>query len=220
MAKSNKCNGTGKAKGFGCLTPKILHKYGLCIDCFKNWLFDTPEGSMYRQSIQIRAKKHVQKETKKEQSEKKEQNRNKSYFEKQLQSEINSIVRLIDSENGCISCNHGWETNFTRQIHAGHRFSIGSNPSLRYNLFNIWKQCSICNNWKSGNEREYDKGIINHFHPEILEYIKSLPSQYKELHLSIDELKQAIINAMNVKKEILSGNDYSREEINKRIGIY
>jgi hypothetical protein len=218
--KPKKCKGTGRAINFGCGVPKLLHKFGLCRACFGNWLYNTTEGKIFLESTQIRAKKHVQKEQKKEQFAKKVENRSKPYFEKKLEFEINSIVRLIDSENGCISCNHGWETNFTRQAHSGHRFSVGSNPTLRYNLFNIWKQCSICNNWKSGNEREYDKGIITHFHTEILTYIKSLPAQYKELHLSFDELKQAIINARSVKKEILSGIDYSREEINKKIGIY
>ena len=54
----------------------------------------------------------------------------------------------------------------------------------------------------------------------MLEYIQELPSKYKELHLSINDLKQAIINARSVKKEIFSGVDYSREEINLILGIY
>jgi len=146
--------------------------------------------------------------------------RSKSYFEKQLQTEINSIVRLIDNDKGCISCDHGWSKEPTRQWHSGHRLSIGSNPTIRYNLFNIYKQCSICNNWKSGNERMYDKGIIDHYYIELLDYIKQLPNEYKEIHLSIDELKTAIIKAKQVKKEILSGKDYSRKKINDFIGIY
>jgi len=146
--------------------------------------------------------------------------RSKSYFEKLLQTEINSIVRLIDNEKGCISCDHGWLKESTRQWHSGHRLSIGSNPTIRFNLFNIYKQCSICNNWKSGNERMYDKGIIDHYCLELLDYIKQLPNEYKELHLSIDDLKTAIIKAKQVKKEILSGIDYSRKQINDFIGIY
>jgi len=146
--------------------------------------------------------------------------RSKSYFEKQLQTEINSIVRLIDNDKGCISCDHGWNNLDTRQWHSGHRFSIGSNSSLRFNVFNIYKQCSICNNWLSGNERKYDKGIIDHYCVELLDYIKQLPTEYKEIHLSIDDLKTAIIKAKQVKKEILSGIDYSRKEINDFIGIY
>lgn len=218
--KPKRCKGIGKAIGYGCGDKKFLHKFGLCKDCFFDWLYNTTGGKLFLDSTQIRAKKHVQKEQKKEQSAKKEENRSKSYFEKQLEHEINAIVRLIDAEKGCISCNHGWEKPWTRQAHAGHKFSVGSNPTLRYNLFDIFLQCSICNNWKSGNERKYDKGLITHYGQEMLEYIHELPSKYKELHLSIEELKQAIINARSVKKEILSGIDYSREEVNNRIGIY
>jgi len=219
--KPKPCKGTGKAINFvGCGTPSLYRKFGLCPICWPQFLLTTSEGDEVLKSTQIRAKKHVQKEQKKEQSVKKEENRSKSYFEKQLEHEINAIVRLIDADKGCISCNHGWEKPWTRQAHAGHKVSVGSNPTLRYNLFDIFVQCSICNNWKSGNEREYDKGLIAHYGHEILEYIHELPSKYKELHLSIEELKQAIINARNIKKEILSGVDYSREEINQLIGIY
>lgn len=168
----------------------------------------------------IKVKSAEIKQSKKEFAIKKEASRSKSYFEKKLETEVNAIVRFIDTGKGCISCNHGWESNFTRQAHAGHRISVGSNPSLRYHLFDIFLQCSICNNWKSANEREYDKGIIKHYGQETLDYIKQLPSEVGSIHLSIDELKQAIINARKVKAEILSGTDYSREEINNLIGIY
>lgn len=164
--------------------------------------------------------KKAKKERIKYDKEQKESIKSKSYYEKLLQTEINQIVRLIDNDKGCISCDHGWTKQGTRQWHSGHRFSIGSNSTLRFNVFNIYKQCSICNNWKSGNEREYDKGLIQFYGLETLEHIKSLPEQFKELHLSINELKTFIGNARKVKKDILSGIDYTRIEINQRIGIY
>lgn len=167
-----------------------------------------------------KTRSNIKKENLKQVKEQKESIRNKSYYEKLLQTEINAIVRLIDNDKGCVSCDHGWTKEATRQFHSGHRFSIGSNSTLRFNVFNIYKQCSICNNWKSGNEREYDKGIIEFYGLETLEYIKSLPEQFKELHLSINELKQAIELSRKVKKDILSGIDYTRTEINDLIGIY
>lgn len=218
--KPKPCKGTGKAIGQGCGIPKILHKFGLCPSCFKNWLFDTYEGSKYRESIQIRAKKEVQKQERKAFTQKKEENRSKAYFEKQLQTEINTIVRLIDAEKGCISCNHGWNSPFTRQAHAGHRISVGSNPTLRYNVFNIFKQCSICNNILSANEREYDKGIVKIYGPGMLDFIRSLPGRFDALHLSTDELKESILIARKIIKEIQSGKDFTRTEINQKIGIY
>lgn len=218
--KKKKCKGTGKAINYGCGELHIPHKFGLCSHCFVFWIFNTDSGRAFLESTKIRAKKNVQKEQKKEQRQKKEAIRNKHWYEKKLESEVNEIVRVIDNDKGCISCKCGWETNTERQFHAGHRKSVKSNPTIRFNVFNIWKQCSICNNWESANEREYDKGIIKYYGAEMLDYIEQLPSQHKELHLSIDELKQAIINARKIKAEILDGTDYSREEINQRIGIY
>lgn len=217
--KQKKCKGTGKAIGYGCGEIKLLQKFGLCPYCFKGWLFSN-DGLPYLNSIQLKAKKQTITNKSKQIKEQKESIKSKSYFEKLLQTEINSIVRLIDNDKGCISCDHGWNKEATRQFHAGHRLSVGSNPTLRFNLFNIYKQCSICNNWKSANEREYDKGIVNHYCIELLEYIKQLPDEFKELHLSINELKTAIEKARKVKKDILSGIDYTRHEINEKIGIY
>ena len=151
---------------------------------------------------------------------KKESLRSKSYFEKLLQTEINSIVRLIDIDKGCISCDHGWGKPATRQFHAGHRLSIGSNPALRFNLFNIYRQCSVCNNYLSGNERAFDKGILFIYGSDMLDTIKSLSSKYKALNLSIEDLKEKIILSKKAIKDILSGKDYSRKEINESICIY
>jgi hypothetical protein len=215
-----KCKGTGPALGYGCGNPEYLHKYGLCTSCFKKWLFNSHEGKNYLERIRIRAKKKVEKKIRTEHKKEKEKLRSKSYYEGKLQNEINTIVRLIDTDKGCISCEHGWTGKATRQFHAGHRKSVGSNATLRFNLFNIFKQCSICNNFKSANEREYDKGIVKHYGQDMLDYIESLPGLYPELHLSIDDLKEKIIIARQIKKDILNGNDYTRKEINDKLSIY
>lgn len=215
-----KCKGTGKATGQGCGDKKPIHKFGLCLACFKGWLFGTDEGKIYLNSIQIKARKDVQTQSKQAFKQKKEETRTKSYFEKILQGEINQIVRLIDADKGCISCDHGWHSKATRQFHAGHRISVGANDTLRFNVYNIYKQCSICNNFKSANEREYDKGLIKYYGLSMLEYVRILPVQFPSLHLSKEELKEAIIKARRIKKEILEGKDYTRQQINDQIGIY
>jgi len=226
MIKEKKCKGMGKALGCGCgkLVPANSRKYGLCKPCFdswfRNWLLTTEEGQKKIKITIPKAKKDIAKKNRLRTKEKKEAIRNKSYFEKQLQTEINAIVRLIDQDKGCISCGHGWESNWTRQKHAGHFYSVGANPSLRFNLLNIYVQCSVCNNWKSGNERNYEKGICLHYCPELLDNIRGLVSKYTEMHLSKEELKDKIKIARYIKKETLAGKDYSREEINNKLGIY
>lgn len=225
--KANKCKGTGKAINHGCGQLSKNRQYGLCRDgnkCFFAWLYSTDEGSKVIKSYAIKAKKEVaetaENDKRKKKKELKESIKTPKDYKKDLQDIINPIVRLIDNNKGCISCDHGWGDNWTRQKHAGHRLSVGSTPELRFNVLNIYLQCSICNNWKSGNEREYDKGLINHYSQEQLDAVRNLRIKYPSLHITIPELKEAIIKAKKIKKDILKGKDFSRAEINEIIGIY
>lgn len=222
--------GTDKAYGFeGCKKEipvmrfgKRNFKYGLGISCgcYAKWLSTTEDLEETINKSIIIGKKRVDKEIKKENNKKKENVRQKSFYEKKLQTIINSIVRLIDNDKGCISCSHGWDGNWTRQRHAGHRLSVGSHPELRFNFLNNFVQCSICNNYKSGNERAYDKGLIKHYGELFYNEVSGLKGEYKSLKLTKTELQEIIENANKIKQDILSGKDYSRKEINKLLGIY
>ena len=220
IVKQKKCKGIGKAIDFGCGCIRQIHKFGLCGNCFKDWIFNTENGKVFLHSTQLRARKQAEKQYRRERKAEKESVKNKSYYEKLLQKEINEIVRIIDTEKGCISCEHGWNGEYSRQFHAGHRFSVGSNPTLRFNILNIFRQCSICNNYKSGNIIGYDLGLLSIYGQKKLDEIKNLPAKYKSLHLSIEDLKEHVSKARNVKKQILLGRDFTREEINELIGIY
>lgn len=183
-----------------------------------SWCFSTTEGQEYYKNQFIPAgKMKVQIEEKKE---RKESVKKKGEYERELQTIVNRIVRIIDTGKGCISCNHGWQSKWTRQQHAGHRLSVGSCPELRFNFNNIYLQCSICNNWKSGNEREYDKGLLNHYDNETLEKVQNLRIIYPSLSITIPELKEAIKTAKIIEKEILSGQSFTRDELNTKLGIY
>jgi hypothetical protein len=218
--KKKKCKGTGKALNFGCGKYVIKRTYGLCNECYKNWLFNSEEGKLKINRSIIKAKKEVSKSDKSELRQQKKDIMSKSEYEKILQALINSIVRMTDIDRGCISCEHGWKTTFTRQRHAGHRYTTKAYPAIRFNLFNIFLQCSICNNYLSGNETNYDKGLKEHWGSEYIEKLEEIKVKYKELHLTIPELKEAISKATEVKKRIVKGEYLDREEINQLIGIY
>ncbi len=70
---------------------------------------------------------------------------------REAQTGFNKFIRLRDINEPCISCGRYHEG----QYHAGHYRTIGSNPELRFNELNVHKQCSACNNHKSGNIVEY-----------------------------------------------------------------
>lgn len=220
-SKERPCKAIGNAKGFkGCGKLILKRTYGLCDKCYRNWLLTTKEGQEKLNKTIPRAKKKVKQDIRQEQRKAKHEAKKKSEWEALLQIEINAIVRLIDQGNGCISCSHAWDEIWKRQAQAGHYYSVGSNPTLRYNLFNIFLQCQQCNYWFSANEREYDKGIIKHYGKEMLDYIKSLPRIYKEIKLSSEELQQKLKIARKIKREILQGKNYTRKEINKKLKIY
>lgn len=71
----------------------------------------------------------------------------------ECQSIVNLYVRLRDARFGCVSCDKS--AHWDGQWHASHYKSVGSNSALRFNLWNIHKSCSVCNNWLSGNIGEY-----------------------------------------------------------------
>ncbi len=218
--KPKKCKGIGKAKGFeGCGEVVYYRRYGLCGGCLVKWIDNTDEGKEHFKKVRNISKKKVQQEDKKKLREQKQSIRSKSYYEKQLQTEVNKIVRLIDFDKGCISCSHGID-KFTRQAHAGHKKSVGSNPTLRYHLDNIHKQCSICNAQLGGNPHEYYKGLVKRYGKEYADSVETLSAKYKRLNLTVNELKDIITVARRIVREIEQGKDYTREEVNNQLGIY
>lgn len=81
----------------------------------------------------------------------------KSTLLKLAQTVVNKYIRLRDLNKSCISCGHIGE----RQIHAGHYRPMGNNQQLRFYTLNIFAQCSICNNYLSGNLANYKINLIN-----------------------------------------------------------
>lgn len=147
----------------------------------------------------------------------------KGDYEKDLQVEINTIIRLIDKNHPCISSNK----KITGKFDAGHLYGRQAFPAIRYHLMNIYAQSVSENQHKSGNPIGYFDGIIKTFGREHLEYIESLRG-IEPLHLTIDEIKQAIKIARSIVKELKSADKtYTTEDrmelrriYNLQIGLY
>jgi hypothetical protein len=106
----------------------------------------------------------------------------------ELQALVNKYVRLRDINDGCISCEKPF--NWHGQWHAGHYFSRGSSSSLRFNLWNLHKQCSVCNNHLSGNIGEYTPRIINKISQDKFDFLSANKS--KVARYDVDWIKRAI----------------------------
>jgi len=149
-----------------------------------------------------------------------------STYRKELQIIVNKIVREIDAGFNCISSNRAYKTN----DQAGHYYSVGAYPSLRFNLHNIYSQSVADNLYKSGNQIGYTKGLIREFGEEWIKIVTQLPEEYREIKLDKEDIKQCILNAKDFlkivqeyKKEnelMTSHRIYLRNLGNKTIGIY
>jgi len=112
----------------------------------------------------------------------------KSKWLSELQALVNQYVRLRDASEGCISCDKPF--NWGGQYHAGHYFSRGHSSALRFNLSNLHKQCSVCNNHLSGNIGEYTPRLIEKIGIDKFEWLCDHKSDVKTF--DVEWIKRAI----------------------------
>lgn len=207
-------NALGKRKKFE--SNKFNSQYCLETEaCISAWRQDRISGLSKQKEVKRKAETKIAKENIK----------TKSDYEKDLQKEINSIVRLIDRNGHCISTLKPLNEKFD----AGHLFSVGSNPTLRFNLFNIYSQSVHANQYLSGDQINFLGGLSHFYGSEHTSYVLTLKSRFKSLKLSQDELREKIRIARSIVKELKADErmnfDYPerlemRRKINRKIGIY
>jgi hypothetical protein len=108
--------------------------------------------------------------------------KSRSDWVKEAQQAFNAWVRERDKDKPCISC----QRHHTGQYHAGHYRTTKACPELRFEPFNVHKQCSVCNNHLSGNILEYRINLIKRIGIELVEWLEGAhePKKY-----TIDDLK-------------------------------
>lgn len=89
----------------------------------------------------------------------------------EAQAIVNKYVRLRDKDLPCCSCDR--PASWDGQWHASHFRSVGAASAVRFNLWNIHKGCSICNNHKSGNLEGYRPRILERIGSEKAEWLLS-----------------------------------------------
>jgi len=96
-------------------------------------------------------KQQDKKDWNKEKKQRKEALKTNSDYIRELQVVFNKFIRLRDKDKGCISC----DKPLTSKYDAGHFYSTGSYPELRFHEDNVFGQCVFCNQHKHGNLIEY-----------------------------------------------------------------
>ena len=105
----------------------------------------------------------------------------RSQWMKDVQVVFNNYIRLRDKALPCISCGRF----HNGQYHAGHFRSVGSTPSLRFEISNVHKQCAPCNNHLSGNIVLYRIALIKKIGIKKVDWLEG---SHDPKHYSIDDL--------------------------------
>ena len=104
-----------------------------------------------KDKIAKKVKTQREKHNKKLKQEKLDKLKTHSDWLKELQTVFNRYIRLRDKDKGCVSCGKQLKGKYD----AGHLFSVGAFPNLRFDEFNVHAQCTFCNMHQHGNISEY-----------------------------------------------------------------
>lgn len=111
------------------------------------------------------------------------------------QSAVNAYVRARDEGMPCISCGE------MRPLQAGHYWSVGARPELRFNEANIHGQCSRCNVDLAGNRDAFRAGIVERYGSE--ELADALDTTIPAKKWTLDELREIRAISEAKRAEIL-----------------
>ena len=127
-------------------------------------------------------------------SEVREAKRDRSYWMRRCQTEFNKYIRNRDSKDPCISCGR----HHTGQYHAGHYKTVGGHPALRFEEDNCHKQCSVCNNYKSGNLSEYRSNLLKKIGLERVEWLEG---PHDPVKYTIEDLQEMLVKYQSLNKK-------------------
>lgn len=166
----------------------MMGKPRKCRECKKP--IENPRNSMQvacsmRCAQALAAKKQAAKR-KAETRKMKEELMTHSEWLKMLQVAFNTYIRKRDQHKGCISCGKP----LTSKFDAGHFYSVGAHPELRFDEDNCFGQCVTCNQHKHGNLLEYAECLPQRIGIDRVEALKARRGQINKL--SVLEIKEKI----------------------------
>lgn len=140
-------------------------------------------------AVLLARKKNEKRAWQKEKRERK--NRLKSHAEwlAELQTVFNAYIRARDYGLPCVSCG----TTAKVQYAAGHFFSVGAFPNVRFDEDNVHLQCNKkCNSELSGNIHNYRPALIEKIGIERFEALELRARSGKSGKMSIPEIQEKI----------------------------
>lgn len=142
-----------------------------------------PCGIAYAQAQRVKKTKKEEAADRKATKEKRERLKTRSDHLKDLQRDFNRFIVQRDATLPCVSCGRHHEGRY----HAGHFYSVGARPELRFDEDNVHKQCAACNLFLHGNLLLYRQAL----HGRIgLERLSLLEQSRPPLKLSTEEIRE------------------------------
>lgn len=132
-----------------------------------------------------------------------------------LQKVFNEFIRTRDTQysNGqafftCIACGKPKDLS---EMHAGHFFSVGAHPAVRFDEDNCHGECRACNYFQHGNLLKYKENLIKKIGASRFQSLE-IRSQNRsklvawEVNMLIDFYKKSIEQLKKKKTIIPHGN--------------
>lgn len=151
------------------------------------------------QCLSQRGKEKIRKQResdwKKEKKKIKEKLKTHSEWVKDFQAVFNTYIRARDKNKPCISCGRP----LRGQYDAGHFFSVGAKPNLRFNEDNVHGQCVYCNQHLRGNVAEYSVNLPKRIGQARFDALVAIKEE--NFKLTIPEIQEKIKEYRNKTKE-------------------
>jgi hypothetical protein len=116
-----------------------------------------------------------------------------SDYSNALQVIFNKWIRKRDDGLLCISCG-----NMTAKRDAGHFYSVGNYPSVRFDEDNVHSQCVHCNQFRGGNIHEYKRWLTLRIGQDRIDSLEKRAHESRKY--SIPEIKEMIEKYKNLLK--------------------
>lgn len=233
--KEKPCKAIGKAKSSdvqGCGKPVYKRTYGLCDNCYREWLFETPEGKEKQQhalpkckncgerftpfhnnSLQKYCVEHIECITAQVGHAKEQEIKRLDKVKQQFRIDDMSAnkyreVKLQPHMNHIarlIDKGQACIANperYTGKMNGGHRHSVGSNSTLALNIHNIHIQSYESNDKQGGDHVKYRAGIKLIYSAEYADFIDETLMQCPPLHLTKEDLVELRPKIIEIEKRL------------------
>lgn len=133
-----------------------------------------------------------------------------------FQKVINSIVRVLDTGKPCLIR----PNENVRSFDASHFYSRGSADHIRFSVKNIYLSGTKSNNELGGESLRMRLGLIDRHGVELVDELDLMFHHYSGIRLRIPDIKHHMKIARQILRELKTGKEMTRTEIDNRIGIY